>query len=120
MYIRLISSLLLLFSAFMNVKHGWEGFNSQPGDTGPVSRSSAYIEFKGDHFKSLFSSYYCRGIFITATSNFSGWKSPEHRSVFISNYSFLIVGDVKHALSELPFLLIPVILIFLEHPLAAK
>lgn len=35
MIIKFISGALILFTACMSIKHGWDGLNMKPGDTGP-------------------------------------------------------------------------------------
>ncbi len=35
MIVKLISGVLILFTVYMGITHGWKGLTIKPGDTGP-------------------------------------------------------------------------------------
>lgn len=120
MVIRSISALLILFSAFMGAKHGWSSLNSKPGDTGPVADLLQTLNLSGTTLKVFSVLTILGGFLLLPPQTFLAGNLLNISLFLFLIIRFLILGDVKHALSEIPFLLIPVILIFLKHPLAAR
>jgi hypothetical protein len=120
MIIKLISASLILFSAFMGVKHGWGAYHSKPGDTGPVANLLQTLHLSQNELKFFAVLTIAGGLLLLAPQTFFIGNLLNICLFLFLILRFLLVGDIKHALSEIPFLLIPVLLIFIKHPLVAQ
>ncbi|MET1056288.1 MAG: hypothetical protein ABWY16_13360 [Pedobacter sp.] len=120
MLIRFISGFLILFSAFMGAKHGWGGLNVKPGDTGPVADLLDTLNLSQTTLKIFSILTIAGGFLLLPPQTFLAGNLLNICLFLFLIVRFLIVGDIRHAIAEIPFLLIPIVLIFLKHPLAAK
>ena len=110
---KIISAILILTTTFLAIKHSWPLLNNDPES---MSMFSGW-----DVSKTLL-----KGIAILTISG--GLLILFPKTFFWGNYlnaavivfmmmQFLRVGDVKHLLIEIPFLLMPFVLLYLRHPL---
>lgn len=120
MIIKLISGFLILFSAFMGAKHGWGSLHLKPGDTGPVADLLQTLKLSENTVKAFSVLTIAGGFLLLAPQTFLVGNLLNICLFLFLIIRFLLLGDYKHALLEIPFLLIPVILIFLKHPFSAK
>lgn len=51
MIIKIISGILILFSAFMGIRQGMKGLNIKPGDTGPFVNIQQKLKFSDSTLK---------------------------------------------------------------------
>ena len=110
---RIISGILILLSAYIGVTHGYRAFR-------PFSESASKMMAE----LGLSSTF---GMAFGAWSMITGVLIPFPKTFFIGNLlravqlvvmiaMVLKVGNYKFALIEIPFLMLPLILIYLGHP----
>lgn len=117
MIVRIISGILMLFTAYLNFKHGWAGLSGRMSTEETKMMTDLGI-----------SKPVLTGISVLAIVSAILTLVP--KTFFIGNilnaFGIIIVmsfalrsGNYKTALMEIPFLLIPLVLIYLGHPLKA-
>ena len=110
---KIISGILILITAFLSVKHGWDGLSMK-------SNTNEMVNALGISKPVILT--------ISVLSLAIGLLVLFPQTFFIGNVlnAILIVlimalslktGNVKTALIEIPFLLMPFVLIYLWHPL---
>jgi len=120
MTIKIISGILILFSAFMGTRQGWKGLNIEPGDTGPFVQMRVELNFSDSTLKVFAALTILSGILLMLPQTFL-FANLLNISLFLFLIArWLMIGDIKAGLSEVPFLFIPVLLIFLKHPFAVN
>jgi len=120
MVIKIISGIIILISAFMGTRVGWKGLDIKPGDTGPFVQIKEKLKFSDRSLKVLAVLTIAAAILLLLPQTFL-FANILNISLFLFLIiRWLMIGDMKAALSEVPFLLIPVLLIFLKHPFAVK
>jgi hypothetical protein len=120
MIIKLISGALLLFTAYMGIKHGWQLFNVKPGDTGPEMDLLGKLNLSQGVTKAFALLTMLCAIMILFPQTFVIGNILNAIGIVLIMAMLLNVREIKPALIEIPFLLIPLVLIYLKHPLAAK
>lgn len=118
MIIKLISGALILFTAFMGIKHGWQGLTMKPGDTGPEADLFAKINLSPGISKAISVLSILSALLILVPQTFLAGNLINATVILLLMILFLRAGEFKPALIEIPFLLIPLLLIFLKHPFA--
>jgi hypothetical protein len=112
MYMKIISGILILITAFLSFKHGWSGLTMKPDAANMLTELGIGRNV---------------GLLISALSLAIGIMVLFPQTFFVGNLlnALIIVvimalalntGNIKTALIEIPFLLIPLILIWLGHP----
>ena len=120
MIIRIISSVLILFTAYMGIKHGWQGLTVKPGDTGPQVDLFKKLNLSNGILKAIAVLSILSGVMILIPQTFLAGNLINAAVILFLMAMFLNVGEIKPALIEIPFLLIPLLLIYLKYPLAVK
>ncbi len=120
MIIKFISGALILFTAYMGIKHGWQALNIKPGDTGPEVDLFRKINLSQSTSKVIAVVSILGAVLILAPQTFLVGNILNAGLILFLMVMFLNVREIKPALIEIPFLLIPLVLIYLKHPLAAK
>ncbi len=120
MVIKLISGALILFTAYMGIKHGWQGLRAKPGDTGPAAELFKKLNLSANATKIIAVLSILSGILILAPQTFVFGNLLNAGLILVLMILFLNAGEIKPALIEVPFLLIPLLLIYFGHPLAVK
>lgn len=120
MIVKVISGTLLLFTAFMGIKHGWQGLTVKPGDTGPAAELFEKLDLSPLATKGIGLVSIISALLILAPQTFLIGNLLNAALILILMILFLNAGEIKPALIEIPFLLIPLLLIYLKHPLAAR
>jgi hypothetical protein len=120
MIIKLISGALILFTAYMGFKHGWQGLNAKPGDTGPETDILQKINLSQATLKVFSVLTILSAVLILAPQTFVIGNVLNACLILFLMIRFITVGEIKPALIEIPFLLIPLLLIYLKHPFAVK
>ena len=118
MILKIISGALIVFTSFMSIKHGWQGINAKPGDTGPQVDLFKKINLGVGVLKVIAGLSLLSGILILAPQTFVAGNVLNAAVILFLLIRFLMVGEIKPALIEVPFLLIPLALIWLKYPLA--
>ncbi len=114
MVLKVISSVLILFSVFMGFKHGWAMLTAEPKILEMFGKwsftKSGVVTFGAVGLVAtiliLFPKTFFVGNFITAAS------------LLLLTALYLQQRDFKGVLTELPFMLLPLLLIYLRHPLS--
>jgi hypothetical protein len=120
MITKIISGVLILFTAYMSIKHGWQGLNARLTDTGPAADLFKKINLSLQVIKVFSALTILSAFMILFPQTFVAGNILNAILIFFLMIQFLRVGEMKPALIEIPFLLIPIVLIFLKHPLVAK
>jgi len=120
MIIKIISGALILFTSFMGIKHGWQGLSMKPGDTGPEAELFSKINLSAPLSKLIAVLSIVSALLILAPQTFVVGNLINAAVILFLMVMFLNVRAFKPALIEIPFLLIPLLLIYLKHPLATK
>ncbi|WP_336518116.1 hypothetical protein [Pollutibacter soli] len=118
MIAKIISGILILITAYLNIKHGWAGLSGK--------MSAEEIKMMTDLG---ISKPVLTGVSILAIVSAILTLVP--KTFFVGNilnaFGILIVmsfalraGNYKTAFMEIPFLLIPLVLIYLGHPLKSE
>lgn len=120
MIIKLISGALIVFSAYLGIKHGWQGLNTKPDDTGPQVDLFKKLNLSPTASKAIAVISILSGVLILVPQTFVFGNFLNAGLILLLMVLFLNVGEVKSALIEIPFLIIPLVLIYLKHPFAVK
>ena len=117
MVIKLISGALILFTAYMGLKHGWQAFQIKAGDTGPEAELFNKLNLSPAAIKTIGVLSILGGLLILAPQTFFIGNLLNALIIVFLMAMFLNAGEMKPALIEIPFLLIPLLLIYLKYPL---
>jgi hypothetical protein len=120
MIFKLISGALLIFTAYMGIKHGWQLLNVKPGDTGPEIDLISKLNAGQRVIKAFAVLTILCAILILIPQTFVLGNTLNAIGILLIIAALLNVREIKPALIEIPFLFIPLVLIYLKHPLAAK
>jgi len=120
MVIKIISGILILFSAFMGTSQGIKGWGIKPGDTGPFVHIQEKLKFSDITLKVFAALTILSGILLLLPQTFLFANLLNICLFLFLIIRWLIIGDIKSGVSEVPFLIIPVLLIILKHPFAVK
>ena len=113
MAIKIINSLLILFAAYMGIKHGWAGVT---GKTEIVEMFQKWnIGKTGVMAIGVFTLICAILILIPQTFVLGNFMMAATILFIICQY--LNVRDFKGVLVEIPFLLLNLVIIYLRHPL---
>jgi hypothetical protein len=120
MIFKIISGALLLFTTYMGIKHGWQVLNIKPGDTGPEIDLIRKLNLSQGVLKVFAVLTILSALLILFPQTFVMGNILNAIGIVLIMSTLLNVREIKPVLIEIPFLLIPLILIYLKHPLAAK
>lgn len=111
---KIISITLLLISAFLSLKHGWDAFQPANADQTKMMADLG-ITKTAMPFVGVFSILV--GLMILFPQTFFLGNLLNAITIVLIMALSLQAGNVKMALIEIPFLAMPLILIGLKHPL---
>ena len=113
-FMKIISGILILITAFLSFKHGWEGLTVEvkPGSNNIMT--SLGINKTGIMVISLLS--IAVGIMVLFPQTFFIGNLINAAMILLIMAMSLKSGDLKIALIEIPFLLMPLVMIWLGHP----
>lgn len=117
MIIKLISGALILFTTYMGLKHGWQALNIKPGDTGPEVELFNKLNISPAAVKAIGLLSILGALLILAPQTFFIGNLLNAVVIVFLMGMFLNVGEIKPALIEIPFLIVPLLLIYLKYPL---
>jgi hypothetical protein len=120
MITKIISGFLILFSAFMGVRQGMKGLNMKPGDTGAFVDLKEKLMFSDSTLNTVAIITLLSGLLLLPPQTFLFANILNICLFVFLIIKWLLIGNVKSVLSELPFLLIPILLMFLKHPFPVK
>jgi hypothetical protein len=113
-FFKILSSILILVSVYMGIKHGWGMLTAKP----------AMLEMFGKWNVTKNGVVILGGIGLIATLlilfpiTFLWGNLITACVILFIIANMLNIGDLKGVLIELPFLIIPMVMIYLQHPLA--
>lgn len=110
---KIVASILLLVSAFLSIKHGWDAFQPANGEQAKMMANLGITKAVMPYF-GVFSIVIGLMLFFPQTF-FIGNVLNAVTIVLIMALS-LRTGDYKMALMEIPFLAMPLLLIWLKYP----
>ena len=111
---KIVSGILILITAFLNFKHGWEGFHME-SHPGQAKMMEGLGIGKGIGMVFAFVTI-AIGIMILFPQTFFLANLLNAISIIIIMALALKTGNLKMVLIEIPFLLMPLVLIYLGHP----
>jgi hypothetical protein len=120
MIIKLISGALILFSCYMGISHGRGGLNIKASDRGAQADLIRKINMSQPQMKFFSILTILGGVLILAPQTFLAGNILNAALFLFLIVRFLMVQELKPALIEIPFMLIPLILIYLRHPFSAR
>lgn len=112
---KLISGVLILLTAFLSLKHGWDGLHLDSHPEQTQMAADLGIGKTGITVVSILS--LAVGIAILFPQSFFIANLINAVTILLIMAFSLRVGNLKTAFIEIPFLLIPLLLIYLGHPL---
>ena len=111
---KIISGILILITAFLSFKHGWEGLTVEVKPGSNDMMTSLGINKTGILVISLLS--IAVGIMVLFPQTFFIGNLVNAAVILLIMAMSLKSGDLKTALIEIPFLLMPLVMIWLGHP----
>lgn len=115
---KIVSAILILVTVYLNLKHGWSGLS------GRMSEAEAKLMADMGLDQTMVTVISVMGL---ATADLTLIPGTFFAGNILNAIGILLVmsfalraGNVKVALSEIPFLLLPLVLIWLGYPLAKK
>ena len=112
---KIISSLLILVTAFLSLKHGWDGLMMDPHAEQAKMVAEMGLTKEVIAVMSILSM--AVGLAVLVPQSFFIANLVNAISIVLIMAFSLRAGNYKIAFIEIPFLLIPLLLIYLGHPL---
>ena len=114
MIVKLISAALILFTTFMGVKHGWSALNPTP---------ESMVMMEGLKISTTFVTIIgvltlLGAVLILFPPTFFWGCVLNAALILLMMVLFIRANDLKGVLIEIPFLIVPFVLLYLKHPLA--
>ena len=109
---KIISGVLILITAFLSFKHGWEGLTNKP-ETVNMLMELGIGEIGGKVMSVLTLAV---GLLILFPQTFFAGNLLNAAVILLIMALALKTGNLKTALIEIPFLLMPLVMIWLGHP----
>jgi hypothetical protein len=110
---KILSGVLILITAFLSFKHGWEGLTNKP-ETVNMLTELGIGEIGGKVMSVLTLAV---GLLILFPQTFFAGNLLNAAVILLIMALALKTGNLKTALIEIPFLLMPLTMIWLGHPL---
>ena len=109
----IISIILLLTSAFLSIKHGWDAFQPANAEQAKMMANLGITKTIMPYFGAL---SILVGLMLFLPQTFFLSNVLNAVTIVLIMALSLRVGDYKMALLEIPFLALPMILIWLKYP----
>ena len=110
---KIVSIVLLLVSAFLSIKHGWDAFQPAHADQAKMMASLG-IRQPAMPYLGVFS--ILTGLMLFFPQTFFISNILNAITIVLIMALSLKAGDYKTALIEIPFLILPMVLIWLKYP----
>lgn len=111
---KIIAIILLLVSAFLSIKHGWDAFRPENAEQAKMMANLGISKSIGPVFGVL---SILIGLMIFFPQTFFISNLLNAITIVLVMALALRAGDHKMALIEIPFLLMPLLLIWMKYPL---
>jgi hypothetical protein len=112
---KILSALLILITSVLSLKHGWDGLHLESNPD--AARMAAELGFGKTSITIMSIVGMAAGIAILFPQTFYAATFINAGTIFLIMILSLRVGNFKTALIEIPFLAIPLLLIYWGHPL---
>lgn len=112
---KILSALLILVTSVLSLKHGWDGLHVEANPQQAKMAADMGVGKTGITIMSLASIVI--GIAILFPQTFFAAAFINAGTILLIMILSLRAGNVKTALIEIPFLAMPLLLIYLGHPL---
>lgn len=112
---KILSSILILVTAFLSLKHGWDGLHVESHPQAANMAAELGLGKTGITLASVVSILIGLAILFPQTFFYANLINAG-MILLIMAFS-LKTGNVKTTFIEIPFLIIPLVLIYLGHPL---
>jgi hypothetical protein len=109
---KILGGVLILITAFLSFKHGWEGLTNKPETVNMLAELG--IGEIGGKVMSVIT--LAVGLLILFPQTFFAGNLLNAAVILLIMALALKTGNLKTALIEIPFLLIPLVMIWLGHP----
>ena len=114
MAIKMVNAVLMLFAAYMGIKHGWAGVSGRPEVLEMFSKWNI-----GKYGVMVMSSFTLLGVVLMLIPKTFLWGNFLTAAIILLIICFhLYKRDFKGVLIEIPFMLLSLLIIYLRHPLA--
>ena len=114
MVIKIINAALMLFAAYMGIKHGWAGISGRPEVLEMLTKWNI-----GKYGGLAISSVTLLGVVLMLIPKTFLWGNFLTAAIILLIICFHLQDrDFKGVLIEIPFLLLSLLIIYLKHPLA--
>jgi hypothetical protein len=110
---KIISIILILVSASLSIKHGWDGFRPPSPESAKLMANLGITQAIMPYF-SIFSIII--GVMLLFPQAFFVGNVLNAITIVLIMALSLRAGDVKTTLIEIPFLALPLVLIWLKYP----
>lgn len=110
---RIISGILLIISAFLSIKHGWDAFQPANAEQAKMMTNLGIGKSAIPFFGGLSIAV---GIMLLIPQTFFIANVINAITILLIMALSLRAGDYRMALIEIPFLALPLILIWLKYP----
>ncbi len=110
---KIISIILLLVSAFLSLKHGWDAFQPANAEQAKMMANLGITKSVMPYFGAL---SILVGLMLLFPQTFFISNVLNAVTIVLIMALSLRAGDYKMALIEIPFLALPMILIWLKYP----
>ena len=114
MVIKIISGILILVTVYLNIKHGWSGIsnNMTPEET----KMMADIGIGKNWILPMSIVSFAIALLVLFPQTFFTGNIINAMMILVIMALSLKAGVIKTALIEIPFLLMPLVMIYLGHP----
>lgn len=110
---KIINTLLLLASAFLSFKHGWDMFKTSSSEQAKMMADLGITNAMKPYFGVLIIAI---GLMVFFPQTFLLSNTLNAVTILLIIALSLNAGNYKMALIEIPFLILPLILIWLKYP----
>jgi hypothetical protein len=112
--LKIINTILILFTVFMSVKHGWGAMSGKP----EALAMFAEWEIGKTGIRIFGAVVLISGVLILFPKTFFWGNFLTSAGILCVLMFFIQQRDFKSVLIEIPFLILPWIILYLRHPLA--
>lgn len=114
---KIVSIVLILLSAFLSIKHGWDAFQPSNAEQAKMMANLGITKAMMPYFGAF---SIVVGLMLLFPQTFFLGNVLNAITIVLIMALSLRAGDYKMALIEIPFLALPLVLIWLKYPFTFK
>lgn len=111
---KVISGILILITAYLNIKHGWSGLMNKMSPE--EAKMFASLGLETAMIKAISILSLAIAVMILFPQTFFAGNLANAAVILLIMALALKTGNLRTALIEIPFLLMPLVMIYLGHP----